>query len=401
LSGSSASHDLTGPPDLPALGAGGQALSKFAFLMDEGRKYVTARRSFLKGMAAAGVAFCSCGLLNVARAQSQRQRLPVRINGKHVKTIDVHAHCFFHEAVSLMGDQSRSMVPPTKGAQEHFIVIEERLRGMDAQAIDMEVLSINPFWYRKDRETAAEIVRIQNEKLGLLCASRPDRFAAFASLALQFPDLAVQQLEIAVKEFGLRGAAIGGSVLGEDFSNPKFHAVWAKAEELGAVLFIHPQSTPELAKRFKGNGWLSNVIGNPLDTTIALQHLIFEGTLDRFPGLKIIAAHGGGYLGSYAARSDHACFVSPQNCNPDIELQKKPSEYLNQLYFDALVFTPEALRHLVAQVGASQVMLGTDHPIPWEEHPVDHVLATTALSNEEMAAILGGNAARLLGLKDI
>jgi aminocarboxymuconate-semialdehyde decarboxylase len=272
---------------------------------------------------------------------------------------------------------------------------------MDAQAIDMEVLSINPFWYRKDRETAAEIVRVQNEKLAELCASRPDRFAAFASLALQFPDLAVQQLEIAVKELGLRGAAIGGSVLGEDFSNPKFHPVWEKAEELGAVLFIHPQSTPQLATRFKGNGWLSNIIGNPLDTTIALQHLIFEGTLDRFPGLKIIAAHGGGYLGSYAPRSDHACFVSPQNCNPDIKLKKKPSEYLNQLYFDALVFTPEALRHLVAQVGASQVMLGTDHPIPWEEHPVDHVFATTTLSNEEMAAILGGNAARLLGLKDV
>jgi len=175
----------------------------------------------------------------------------------------------------------------------------------------------------------------------------------------------VQQLETAIKKQGLRGAAIGGSVLGEDFSDPKFHPVWAKAEELGAVLFIHPQSTPELAKRFKGNGWLSNTIGNPLDTTIALQHLIFEGTLDRFPGLKIIAAHGGGYLGSYAARGDHACFVSPQNCNPNITLKKKPSEYLNQLYFDAMVFTPEGLRHLVAQVGASQVMLGTDHPIPW------------------------------------
>jgi aminocarboxymuconate-semialdehyde decarboxylase len=351
-------------------------------------------------MAAAGVAFCSCGLLDAARAQSPGQRLPVRVNGKGIKTIDVHAHCFFHDAVKLMGDESHSMIPPTKGALEHFIVIEERLKGMDAQAIDMEVLSINPFWYRKDRETAAEIVRLQNEKLAELCALRPDRFAAFASLALQFPDLAVQQLEIAVKELGLRGAAIGGSVLGEDFSDPKFHPVWAKAEELGAVLFIHPQSTPQLAKRFKGNGWLSNIVGNPLDTTIALQHLIFEGTLDRFPGLKIIAAHGGGYLGSYAARSDHACFVSPQNCNPDIKLKKKPSEYLNQLYFDALVFTPEALRHLVAQVGASQVMLGTDHPIPWEEHPVDHVFATTTLSNEEVAAILGGNAARLLGLKD-
>jgi aminocarboxymuconate-semialdehyde decarboxylase len=269
---------------------------------------------------------------------------------------------------------------------------------MDAMAIDMEVLSINPFWYRKDRDTAAQIVKLQNEKLAELCAAQPDRFAAFASLALQFPDLAVAQLEEAVKKFGLRGAAIGGSVAGEDFSDSKFHPVWAKAEELGAVLFIHPQSTPELAKRFRGNGWLANTIGNPLDTTIALQHLIFEGTLDRFPGLKIIAAHGGGYLPSYAPRSDHACFVSPQNCNADIKLKKKPTEYLNQLYFDSLVFTPEALRHIVAQVGASQIVIGSDHPIPWAEHPVDHIFATTTLSDDEKAAILGGNAARLLGL---
>jgi predicted TIM-barrel fold metal-dependent hydrolase len=361
---------------------------------------MSTRRDFLKGSSAAGIAFCSCAMLDAVSAQqSEARRLPVVVNGRRVKTIDVHSHCLFHEAVDLMGEEARGVIPLTKGAQEHFIVVEERLKGMDAMAIDMEVLSINPFWYRKDRDIAAQIVNLQNEKLADLCASRPDRFAAFASLTLQYPDLAVQQLEHAVKSLGLRGAAIGGSVAGEDFSEPKFHPVWAKAEELGAVLFIHPQSTPDLAKRFKGNGWLSNTIGNPLDTTIALQHLIFEGTLDRFPGLKIIAAHGGGYLGSYAPRSDHACFVSPPNCNPEIKLKKKPTEYLNQLYFDALVFTPEGLRHLVAQVGANQVVLGTDHPIPWEEHPVDHVFATTTLTDEEKLAILGGNAARLFGIK--
>jgi len=360
---------------------------------------MTARRDFLMGAAASGIFFCGCALLRAAQAQSSTARaLPVMVNGKRVKTIDVHSHCHFHEAVNLMGEEAKSVLPQTKGAQEHFIVIEERLKGMDAQAIDMEVLSINPFWYRKERDTAAAIVKVQNEKLAELCASRPDRFAAFASLALQYPDLAVEQLEHAVKRQGLRGAAVGASVLGEDFSEPRFHPVWAKAEELGAVLFIHPQSTPDLARRFKGNGWLANTIGNPLDTTIALQHLIFEGTLDRFPGLKVLAAHGGGYLGSYAPRSDHACFVSPKNCNPDIKLKKKPTEYLNQLYFDALVFTPEALRHLVAQVGASQITLGSDHPIPWEEHPVDHVCATESLTDEEKSAILGGNAARLFGM---
>ena len=359
---------------------------------------MTTRRNFLKG--AASIVFCSCGMLDAVHAQAGGRRLPVKVKGKRIKTIDVHSHCLFHESLALMGDEASNVIPKTKGAQEHFIAnaIENRLKGMDAMAIDMEVLSINPSWYRKDHDIAAQIVKINNEKLAEVCASRPDRFAAFASLSLQYPDLALQQLETAVKKQGLKGAAIGGSVLGEDFSSERFHPVWAKAEELGAVLFIHPQSTPPLAARFKGNGWLANTIGNPLDTTIALQHLIFEGTLDKYPGLKIIAAHGGGYLPSYAPRSDHACFVSPQNCNPDIKLKKKPTEYLNQLYFDALVFTPEALRHLVAQVGASQIVLGTDHPIPWEEHPVDHVFATTTLSDKDKAAILGGNAARLFGM---
>jgi len=360
---------------------------------------VTTRREILEG-AAAGIVFCSCAMLDVARAQQTAgRRLPVMVKGKRIKTIDVHSHCLFHESLDLMGDAAPRLIPQTKGAQEHFIVIEERLKGMDAMAIDMEVLSINPFWYGTERELADRIVAINNQKLAELCAARPDRFAAFASLALQYPDLAVQQLETAVRKQGLRGAAIGASVQGVDFSDPKFHPVWAKAEELGCVLFIHPQSTPDLAKRFKGNGWLANTIGNPLDTTIALQHLIFEGVLDKYPGLKIVAAHGGGYLGSYAPRSDHACFVSPQNCNPDIKLKKQPTEYLNQLYFDALVFTPEALRHLVAQVGASQIVLGTDHPIPWEQHPVDHIFATTTLSDAQKAAILGVNAARLLGMK--
>jgi aminocarboxymuconate-semialdehyde decarboxylase len=365
-----------------------------------GEQLMTTRRNFLKSAAATGIAFCGCGLGRAAHAQPRPPRLPVKVGGKRVLTVDVHAHCYFHEALNLMGDAADKVLPPVKGVPEHFIVIEQRLKEMDAMAIDMEILSINPFWYGKDRDTAAAIVKVQNDKLAELCAARPERFGAFASLTLQFPDLAVQQLETAVKRQGLRGAAIGASVAGEDFSDPKFHPVWAKAEELGAVLFVHPQSTPELAKRFKGNGWLSNTIGNPLDTTIALQHLIFEGTLDRFPGLKVLAAHGGGFLPSYAARGDHACFVSPQNCNPNITLKKKPSEYLNQLYFDAMVFTAEGLRHLVAQVGASQIMLGTDHPIPWEEHPVDHVLATTTLSDKQKAAILGGNAAHLFGIKE-
>ncbi len=357
---------------------------------------MSTRRSFL-----AGLTFCSCGLLQAARAQTAaRSTLPVTVAGKAVRTVDMHAHCYFQDAIDLMGSEAKSVLPPVKGVPEHFLAqpdrLAERLAAMDAMGIDMEVLSINPFWYGKDRETAAKIVALQNAQFAALHAAHPTRFQAYASLTMQFPELAVQQLEMAMREQGLVGAAIGGSVMGESFSSQRFAPVLAKAEELGAILFIHPQTQPELAKRYAGNGWLSNTIGNPLDTTIALQKLIFDGALDRFPKLKILAAHGGGYLPSYAVRSDHACFVSPQNCNPAIRLAKQPSEYLNQLYFDAMVFSPEGLRHLVAQVGASQVVLGTDHPIPWELHPVAHVFATKTLSDEERVAILGGNAARLM-----
>jgi aminocarboxymuconate-semialdehyde decarboxylase len=371
----------------------------------------TTRRALLRQGAGVvtGIALTGCNALDQARArtpadpvtapENYSQPGPVIINGSRVKTIDVHSHCYVPESLAMLSAaDAKAVLPPVKGVPEHFIVVEERLRAMDAMRVDMEILSINPFWYRREREITERITRIHNDKLAELCAKAPQRLGAFASLPLQFPDAAVRELEYAITKLGLRGAAIGASVGGEDFSEAKFYPVWAKAEELGTTLFIHPQSTPELAKRFKGNGWLANTVGNPLDTTIALQKLIFEGVLDKFPRLKIVAAHGGGYLPSYAPRSDHACFVSPQNCNPDIVLKKNPTEYLNQLFFDALVFTPEALRHLVAQVGASQVVIGTDHPIPWEQHPVDHILNTPSLSDADRAAILGNNARRLLNL---
>ena len=365
---------------------------------------MTTRRDFLKAgtaAAATGIVFCGCGLLHGAQAQQPSpRRLSVAVNGKRVKTIDVHAHCNFREAGALLGEEgARLQVGPFNGAEETYIDVSQRLAAMDSQGVDMEVLSINPFWYNRERDLAAQIVKLQNEKLAEFCAANSTRFAAFASLTLQAPDLAVQELETAVKTQGLKGAAIGGSVNGVDFSDKGFHPVWAKAEELGVPLFIHPRGVPELKNRLTGNGWLNNTIANPLDTTIALSHLIFEGTLDRFPGLKMIAAHGGGYLPSYADRSDHACTVGPKGCNPDIKLNKRPSEYLRQIYFDSLVFTPEAIRHLAAQVGAGQIVLGSDYPYPWQLGPVDHIFACESLSDAEKADILGRTAARLLNLE--
>jgi aminocarboxymuconate-semialdehyde decarboxylase len=275
------------------------------------------------------------------------------LNGRRVKTVDVHAHCVIPEAMALMG---------RKIERAELDMARDRIATMDAQGIDMEALSINPIWYALERDRAAQVIKIQNEKLAELCAAQPDRFVAFASLALQFPDLAVQQLEDGVKRLGLRGAAIGGSVGDSEFADPKFHPVWAKAQDLGVLLFIHPAGVPALNKRLKGNGVLENVIGNPLDTTIALSQLIFQGTLDRFPGLKVCAAHGGGYLPSYADRSDHGCLTFSERCDPNVKLRKKPTEYLRQLYFDSLIFTPDALRHLARQVGTKQIVMGTGYP---------------------------------------
>ncbi len=320
----------------------------------------------------------------------------MNINGRRVKTIDVHAHCAVPEALALMG--MPAVGTPGSSARwddPHLMIGEERLRTMDEQGIDVEALSINPYWYSADRDVARKVCQLQNQKLAEMCAAHPDRFVAYATVALQHPDLAAEQLEEGVKKLGLRGAAIGGHVNGEEISSRRLDPFWAKAEELGALVFVHPQGIPELQDRFKGNGYLTNVIGNPLETTLALSHLIFDGTLDRFPNLKICAAHGGGYLPSYADRSDHGCVVFPANCS-STPLKKRPTEYLRQMYFDSLVFTPEALRHLVAVCGASQIVLGTDWPFPWTTTAVDHILKTPGLTAAEREAMLGGTAAKLL-----
>ncbi len=366
----------------------------------------------------AGIAFTGCDLLGAAQVRARVQARPatrgkeqakpaqrrleavagnrrrqVVVAGRRVKTIDVHAHCVIPEAYALLGLKVDDHRGPGIGEGG-----PRRMREMDAQGIDMEALSINPQWYRAERDVVAQVVKIQNERLAEFCGKYPDRFVAFASVALQYPDLAVQQLVEGVKKLGLRGAAVGASVAGEEFSDPKFHPFWAKAEELGVLIFIHPQSTPDLARRFKGNGWLANTIGNPLDTTIALSHLIFEGTLDRFPGLKICSAHGGGYLPSYAPRSDNSLRVAP-DMDTGVKLKKKPTEYLRQMYYDTLVFTSEALRHLAAEVGVGHLVLGTDHPIPWQAKSVDHILKAPGFTAAERRAMLGETAARLLGIK--
>jgi aminocarboxymuconate-semialdehyde decarboxylase len=348
------------------------------------------RRQFINDVAGAtaGVMFAAVGGVRAARRQ-------VTVGGRPVKVVDSHAHCTVPEVLDVVKgtDLERVVSGSLNGP---LVMSADRVRAMDDQGIDVQVLSINPYWYSADRDLARRIVDVQNRRLAAIGAAQPDRFVPLATVALQHPDLAIEQLEEAVKTLGMHGVSTGASVNGEELASPKFDPFWGKVEQLGALVFIHPQGVPELRSRLQGNGFLTNVIGNPLDTTIALSRLIFEGTLDRFPNLKICAAHGGGYLPSYIARSDQGCVTFPANCTR--VLKKRPSEYLKQLYVDSLVFTGEALRHLVAECGASQIVLGTDYPFPWTTTAVDHVLATPGLSNADKVAILGGNLINLLAI---
>jgi aminocarboxymuconate-semialdehyde decarboxylase len=269
---------------------------------------------------------------------------------------------------------------------------------MAKQSIDVEVLSVNPWWYAMDRDLAARFIDHQNAKLAEIMQAYPGRFYALASVAMQHPDLAASQLEDAVRRRGMRGAALGCTIAGEELASPRFDPFWKKAQDLQAMIFLHPQDSANatgIAKRVAGGGPLNNVIGNPLETTIALSHLIFQGTLDRFPDLRICAAHGGGYLPSYPDRGDYGCRVIACTDPPP---KKKPSAYMRDIYVDSIVFTPEAMRHLAANCGPGRIMIGTDHPNPWVDDPISLVMATPGLSNADRIAILGGTACKLLDI---
>ena len=233
---------------------------------------------------------------------------------------------------------------------------------------------------------------MQNEKIAELVAAHKDRFVGFGNVSLQQPDLAVEQLEYAVETLDLRGFIVGANVNGSELANPKLDPFWKKAEELQTVDYDSPAGIRRRREAAGRRGALGNNIGFPLDTTIALAHLIFEGDLDRFAGVKMIGAHGGGFLASYIGRFD--------NCNalqaPCQRMKRKPSEYLRgpQLYFDSLVYSPQNLRHVVTAAGASQVVIGTDFGFPIASStPVDTVLQTPGLS----AGRTGGDSRRECG----
>ncbi len=390
------------------------------------------RREFMRNAAgaAAGVLLSGCDLLDAAadpsRSASPAKRRKISVGGRRLKTIDFHAHCFPDVRDLLKGHEEESkedngfLNPNRRFTMLDPAKIADRLQNMDAHGIDVQAVSMfSGYNYWADRDLAAKLAQRQNEQLAALCKAHPDRFVGLGILSLQHPDLTLEQMEECVTKHGFRGFVTGATINGEELSDPKFSPFWAKAQELGIVIFIHPVGFPEAGKRFQGNGGLNNIIGNPLETTVALSHLIFEGTLDRYPGVKIVAAHGGGYLPSYLGRSNHCTEKIPATCKP---VKKLPGDYFKeQIYVDTVVYSAEGLRHLVAEVGASQVVYGTDFPASvnepvsatdpsqrdaagnrydpqalfGEDRQADFVLSS-GLSAATQRAILGENAARLL-----
>jgi aminocarboxymuconate-semialdehyde decarboxylase len=380
---------------------------------DDKKPAGASRREFLRGalVAGAGITFVGCSSRHAVAENSLVARdpdtlqsdfpRPVVVNGKRMLTVDIHAHTEVDDVwplieghPALSGRNPYGPNPLTSATD-----VDVRLASMDATGIDVQALSISvgQYFHWADPDLAARIVRMQNEKLAEVCATHPDRFVPIGTVALQHPNLAASQLEHAMKELGHRGVMLTGSVDDMELADPKCDPFWAKAEELGAVVFVHPRGFPAAEGRLQGNGRLDNIIGNPLETTIALSHLIFEGTLDRYPGLKLVAAHGGGYLPAYIGRSDHCHSTDDRGCRG--EEQKSPSDYLKQIYFDSLVYRTQNLQQLIDEAGASQIVLGTDYPYGMQNrNAVAHVLSVPDLTDDQREAILGGTLAELLKL---
>jgi aminocarboxymuconate-semialdehyde decarboxylase len=357
------------------------------------------RREFFGTLAGAtaGMLITTPGLSRAGafqQAAAPGTRRQVSIAGRRVKVIDVHAHCEIAEVAEVVKGTPFAEDGEAGG---NAILGPKRIALMDSQGVDYQALSINGYWWWNvpDRDLAGRIVKAQNEGLAKWVAAHPDRFVAFASIALQFPDLAAQQLEDGVKRLGMRGATVGGHMNNEDLSHEKFDPFWAKAAELNVPVFMHPGGAGNILKdnALDGRGNLGNIIGNPLETTYFLSRLIYDGTFDKFPTLKVVGAHGGGYLPSYFGRTEAACVV---RANANCANKKKPSEYLKQnILADTMVFSDEGLRHLVAEMGVSQVVYGTDVPFNWPV-TVDLVLNASHLTNADKEAILSGNLMKLL-----
>lgn len=275
--------------------------------------------------------------------------------------------------------------------------VEVRLADMDAMGVDVQALSLSPYqlFYWAEGELGAKAFRTVNDDLAALVATHPDRFVGLGAIPLQDTGTAVDELERCSEELGFPGIEVSTNIEGEEITAPRLEPFWEKVEELGMVVFIHPTGFTE-PRRFTEHYFL-NTIGHPLEETICAGRLIFDGVMERHPGLKIVFAHGGGYLPMYAGRFDHA-----YHAREDVRhgLSRPPSEYLSMFYFDTMVFESDQLGFLIERYGADHVLLGTDYPYDMgETDPLGLVDKVSGLSPDQVDRIIGGNAARLLGIE--
>lgn len=324
------------------------------------------------------------------------------------RVIDIHCHLNVPAADAVLrpyaagSDVLRQFSSPQTDAvnREQFAQIGQKLNSIDAHLTDMDatgidIQAISPLpgqlLYVAPAEVAREGARMTNDGIAAAVAKYPARLVGMGIIPLQAPELAIVEMRRCVRELGLRGVEIPSHVNGRELSSPELLPVLRAAEELGVLLFLHPLGFTH-GERLKQH-YFNNLLGNPIESTIALSHLVFDGVLDRLPGLKICVAHGGGYASHYWGRMDHAWRVRA-DCREHIS--KPPSHYLKQLYFDTLVFDPAELRFLVEVYGADHLCLGTDYPFDMSEP--DPVGFHAGLSAAERQKIMGGTAARLLGL---
>jgi aminocarboxymuconate-semialdehyde decarboxylase len=339
---------------------------------------------------------------------------------KHVKpgrearpksvTIDVHSHVGVPRAAEIVkGHLAPDAMPlvtfsdaATKALnqkQEADMVmrapLDKRLADLDAMGLDMQVIKPPPpqCYYAVPLEIAVKAAQVVNDGIAEFVARKPDRLKGFGTVPMPDGNEAAKELERCVTKLGFKGVQVLTNVNGKELSDPAFMPFWKKAEELGVLVVIHPNGFTHANRltRF----YFNNVIGNPLETTIALHYLIFDGVLERHPNLKILAVHGGGYLASYSGRIDHAWGARSDSHG---DLPNPPTSYLKKIYFDTVVFTPHQLQELIRLYGADKILMGTDYPFDMADYdPVGHVCGA-GLDAATVAAICGGNTKRLLGL---
>ena len=326
-------------------------------------------------------------------------------------TIDIHSHVAIPAAAALVKPHLDLATIPlahfasaeTKALSQkqeedvraRITGYDERLADLDAMGLDMQLIMPPPnqCYYTVPLDVAVKASRLVNDGLAEYVAKKPDRFVALGTVPLQDGKEAAAELERGMKSLGFKGAEILTNVAGHEISEGAYAPFWKKAEELGALVVLHPNGFTE--GRRLSRFYFNNVIGNPFETTLALHYLIFDGVLERHPNLKILAVHGGGYLAAYSGRIDHAWGARSDSHG---DLPQPPTTYLKKIYFDTVVFTPHQLAALIATFGADHIIMGTDYPFDMAEFdPIGHLASVGTLDQSTIAAIAGGNAKRLLG----